>query len=288
MKYYIYISILLFLLFSAYAINNQQASINVELLTHNADFFIKDDTISDFWGEFNFADSTNYDSKKKKTELLFSNYIVQLKSLSYSEINRENNKLLSKCKKYENAFIYFWGLFEKYYYDPDSPYRNDSLYINILSYIIDASVLSEAYNKAIDQWRLIHKNRVGFKAEDFSFTISTGENKNLYDVKNDYIILYFNMPDCEECIQTKEILESRSNSMKNVSIVAIYPNDDYLLWSNVEYPERWINGYDKDLIILKRELYDLRAFPTIYLLDRNKNVVLKDPSINELCTFLNI
>ena len=286
MRHYICLSILL--LFSAYAINKEQASINVELLIHNANFIIKDNAISDFWSEFNFVDSANYNSKKKKTDILFSKYIVQSQSLPYSEISRENNKLLSKCEKYENVFIYFWRLFEKYYYDPDSPYRNDSLYINILSYIIDSSVLPVTYNKAMYQWRLIHKNRVGFKAEDFSFTISTGAKKHLYDVKNDYIVLFFNMPDCEECIRTKEILESRSNSMKNVSILAIYPNNDYLLWSNVEYPERWINGYDKDLIILKRELYDLRAFPTMYLLDRNMNVVLKDPSIKELCTFLNI
>ncbi|MNP83768.1 hypothetical protein D3C76_1828110 [compost metagenome] len=40
--------------------------------------------------------------------------------------------------------------------------------------------------------------------------------------------------------------------------------------------EKWINGFDTDSKILSFNLYDLKASPTIYLLDENKKVILKD------------
>ncbi len=44
---------------------------------------------------------------------------------------------------------------------------------------------------------------------------------------------------------------------------------------------RWINGYDKELTVLERELYDLKAMPTLYLLDKDKKVLLKDARWNK-------
>lgn len=288
MKNYI-LYLLILWLYPVDKLSDSQLFINKKSFEQNTTSYNKDCTVCKYWDGFIFTDSTNYGSKKKTTEIIFSKYIVQSQNLSYTEIISMDNHILSMSENNKKAFVYFWELYEKYYYDPDSPYRNDSLYINILSYIMNSSCFSEIYsNKAIYQWQLIHKNRVGCKAEDFSFTTLSGLKGNLYEIKNDYTILFFNIPDCEECIRTKKILESRINPINNVSIVAIYPNDDYLLWSKEKYPKKWINGYDKDLIILEKELYDLRAFPTIYLLDKDKTVLLKDPFLEELFSFFSL
>ena len=45
-----------------------------------------------------------------------------------------------------------------------------------------------------------------------------------------------------------------------------------------DYPEEWITGYNHDLSIRDNLVYDVRAIPSLYLLDRDKKVIFKDIS----------
>ena len=51
-------------------------------------------------------------------------------------------------------------------------------------------------------------------------------------------------------------------------------------------PSKWINGYDKELTVRNRELYDLKAMPTLYLLDKDKKVLLKDAPVEQVEQYL--
>ena len=42
------------------------------------------------------------------------------------------------------------------------------------------------------------------------------------------------------------------------------------------YPKEWYNGYDPDYVIRTDVLYNVRAIPSLYLLDKDKNVIMKD------------
>ena len=42
------------------------------------------------------------------------------------------------------------------------------------------------------------------------------------------------------------------------------------------YPDEWYNGYDPNLVIRNDMLYNIRAIPSLYLLDEDKRVILKD------------
>ena len=44
-------------------------------------------------------------------------------------------------------------------------------------------------------------------------------------------------------------------------------------------PNEWINGYDKGQLIDREKLYNVNAIPALYLLDKQKVVLVKD-SIN--------
>mgnify|MGYP002527024690 FL=1 len=48
----------------------------------------------------------------------------------------------------------------------------------------------------------------------------------------------------------------------------------------------WINGYDKKQTIEQNNLYDLKAIPTLYLLDKDKTVLLKDVTTKEIEEYL--
>lgn len=53
-----------------------------------------------------------------------------------------------------------------------------------------------------------------------------------------------------------------------------------------EIPDTWINGYDKTGLVNDKQLYDLKALPTLYLLDREKKVILKDVTIEVIIDYL--
>ena len=65
---------------------------------------------------------------------------------------------------------------------------------------------------------------------------------------------------------------------KKLTILSLYPDEELDEWRKhlSEFPTEWINGYDKSFTIKTKNLYDLKAIPTLYLLDANKKVLLKD------------
>ena len=63
---------------------------------------------------------------------------------------------------------------------------------------------------------------------------------------------------------------------KRLKIVALYPDEDISLWKSHPLPKQWISGYDKGTVVEKNRTYDLRAIPALYLLDKDKTVLVKD------------
>jgi len=105
----------------------------------------------------------------------------------------------------------------------------------------------------------------------------------MYDIRANHLILYFNNPDCPACIEMKSaitaspIITAKLNS-GDLKILSIYTDNDETLWLNhlAEYPKQWLHGRDEDEYLYKNKVYDLRAIPTVYLLDKDKMVLLKD------------
>ena len=47
-------------------------------------------------------------------------------------------------------------------------------------------------------------------------------------------------------------------------------------------PRGWIAGWNKQGDIRSRQLYEIRATPTLYLLDKRKKVILKDATLEQV------
>lgn len=242
--------------------------------------------IENYWNNFNFQD-TSYEKTAIKTEKTFEGFIRNLEISSDEIAKRAINNMLSNTLRERNTFVYFWKLYDKYLYDPDSPFLNENLYTTVLQYIISSTQTTDSDKDiATFQLNMIHKNQIGQTANNFTFIQSTGSISSLYQIESEYIILFFNIPDCDECSKTKEIINEFSFSLNKIQTLAIYPGNDTDLWYKTDYPKQWINGYDINQSILSDNLYDLRVFPTIYLLDKYKRVLLKDASIEKLNNYL--
>lgn len=71
----------------------------------------------------------------------------------------------------------------------------------------------------------------------------------------------------------------------NLTVLAIYTEGNEKVWKDTlgELPEGWIVGTDREEI-KQCCLYDLKAMPSLYLLDGDKKVILKDASYKEICS----
>ena len=65
---------------------------------------------------------------------------------------------------------------------------------------------------------------------------------------------------------------------KELKVLVLYPDTDLEAWREhlTDYPASWINSYDAEQRIEKEHLYDLKAIPALYLLDKQKRVLAKD------------
>lgn len=170
------------------------------------------------------------------------------------------------------------------YYDPNSPARNDEILIPSLEAMLGTGAIGSHEAARYERMlRLAKKNRPGTTAADFEYATIGGEISNMHSIKADYIILLFNNPDCEAC---KTIIGAVSQSPKingaiesgKVKVMAMYVDEDIRSWSEfaMNVPENWITAYDPTFSLGNGETYDLKAIPTLYLLDKDKTVLLKD------------
>ena len=193
-------------------------------------------------------------------------------------------------------------LSEKYFYNPNSPYLNEEVYIPALEAILGLESLDQTA-KLTYKWQLdiASLNRIGTKANDFEFTsLNAGNNGNnanngnnggqqrkgsLYKIKADFLLLYFNNPDCNSCRGQMEILLSSPQIVQMIEsgqmkVLSMYVDEDVELWKKhrVDAPQNpnWIYARDHKLILRDNELYGIRAIPSMYLLNGNKEVILKD------------
>lgn len=253
-----------------------------------ADFLVKH-----YWDHFNFAD-TNYIHHPEISEQAWVTYIDLLDIVPQQTAVGSLQDFLEKAEMEKNLYLYFITLAEKYLYDPNSPMRNEELYIPVLDAMLDTSLLSEL-EKVRPQARreLAERNRPGRLAENFVYTLSSGKKQSLHEIKSEFTLLFINNPGCDACEESINSLKASSVinqkiAARSLQVLALYPDEDLEEWKRhqVDFPSTWINAYDQHTIIKEKNLYDLKAIPTLYLLDEKKQVLLKDATVADVDRYL--
>ena len=228
--------------------------------------------------------------RKEDVEQKFANWVNILNMLDMSVVGKSVVRLYDRaaaCEKKDtssNVFETFTDLVVKYLYDPNSPMRNEDHYAFYASRLAGSDLVDESMReKYAREVRLASLNRVGSKAADFRFTDKRGRMHTLYGIDAELTLLFFSNPGCSAC---KEIIDVLNNDPRICSLISeggmavlnIYIDEDLEEWRSYMpvYPEHWYNGFDPDMVIRGENLYNVRAIPSLYLLDRNKTVIMKD------------
>lgn len=240
-----------------------------------------------YWDNYNFADTLLLKSKEV-TEQGFVNFIdilnrfnldnaskgVAHKDIAQKGITRKDiiqqgiaqKDITQKgiaCftrKAFSNAAAKerFKNLIEHYFEDQQSPVRNDRVYLMFLKEMKNSPCFDETEKERIAfKIKTTNKNLPGDIAINFKFKDKNGKEHQLSDYKDQKVILYFYDPDCENCHEVSAWLKQQTipADIKVLKMVA----DNHISY-----------------------IYSLKNMPTIFLLDKENKVILKDCTAQEL------
>ncbi len=181
---------------------------------------------------------------------------------------------------------------ENYLYSIGSDGYNEELFVEVLKAVLQSPLLSET--DKIRPYMLLEsacKNMMNTIAADMAYVTPDGKSHMLHNNEGKYTILFFNDPDCSDCAEVKQQLTQSEiittlHNRNQLRIVGLYTYSDEALWLAGNYPDIMINGWDKECEAECNELYVLRQIPTLYLLDSENRVILKDTSLNEIIASL--
>lgn len=232
-----------------------------------------------YWDSFDFAD-TLFIARADTLHMLdaFASYVaLGADSVAMADLVR-------RASVSRPMLDYFGMLAERVLHDPKSPLRDVERYIPVLR-----GKLASPWYDALErlgpetELRLALRNRVGEQAGDFRCTLASGATTRLYDLRADYTLLLLTDPECPMCRRTtEELLASpRLNELAErgtLRILTLYSGEDTAAWrrSLSHAPRGWLHACDAACTVRDEGIYDLRALPALYLLDREKRVLVKD------------
>ncbi len=235
-----------------------------------------------YWDRFDFRD-TVFISKVDTLEMIRA-YAAFVATFVGPVDGEPIAKLMERASTSRRMLDYFVMLSDRILNDPNSPLRSSELYIPVLQAQI-RSPFYDRYEKLGPEYdlNLAMQNRIGKRANDFEYTLASGRRGTLYGLKADYVLLFINNPGCPMCKMLEEQLSASALVSDMVAsgrlkVLALYPDEDLDAWRSYAHlmPKGWINAYDDGCKVRDGEIYDLRAIPSMYLLDAEKKVLIKD------------
>lgn len=240
-----------------------------------------------FWDALDFArDTLALDSAFM--EQSFANFLDRLNATSpgYAQISVDT--LMTRALQRPEVFDLVWWMTTHYLDDPNSPMRDEELMIHFLRHASGAEngVPEATRERARHRLAQAMKNRRGTKSADFRFVTRDGTQTTLHSALKGAgeTILMFYDPDCEVCADVEKQMASDAginNRIKSgeLQIIAIDPfgteSGEWRRHADT-LPAGWTVGLSPGGEIDDREIYDIRATPTIYILGRDGEVIAKD------------
>ena len=245
-----------------------------------------------YWDQFDFADTTLMNNRDV-TEQGFVNFIALLADgTTPEELTRES--LENWCAGFvgkEHARKVLTQTADDYLFNPNSPFYNEALYGLYLEIMLGVLPQTDAVRSSYQfKLELVRRNNPGDRATDFTYYLPDGTRRTLAatPAKNDRLLLVLYDPECESCHEVLQQMAADASLAAAVqsgqlSVLAVYTEGNEEAWRKAlpDMPECWTVGTDREAV-KTGALYDLKAMPSLYLLDGSKTVLLKDAAYEKI------
>ena len=219
----------------------------------------------------------------------FTTVVIQ----SPDSINKEIDKLIAKCKDnykvYQFVAVYLFNHFRE-----SEIMGHDAVMVKLADDIYLSGkadwVTKEFKDDLRKQIDLIRPNLIGKKAQNIVMDSFKGTFVSLYDVEKQFTVLYFWEPDCSHCKEATPKLKMYYDKPKDFSleVFAVCTTSDKVKWTKYIEDNKltWINGWDPQRTSHFDFYYNVQSTPTVYILDKNKKIIAKKLSVEEIGPFI--
>lgn len=239
-----------------------------------------------YWDDFNFAD-TALVNNRNVAEQGAADYLAILADgmLTEEQVKGSLDGFCKGMEAQEHARKVFLQMMEDYLYNPNSPFHNEGLYALFLERMLKSEFVDEARKSSLKfSLDLISRNCPGKVSTDFVYFLPDGSRHSLAQtrVKNNRLLLVFYDPECPSCHETMQEMVADGMLAEAVkagklTVLAVYTEGNQEVWKRTlgDLPQGWTVGSDHETV-KQGALYDLKAMPSLYLMDGTKRVLLKD------------
>lgn len=258
-----------------------------------------------YWDKF-FAGSGACDTgavlgvPRPELESNLSMYIQLLEEFPLAQAQQKMRHFFSQVEEREAAdtashvFLLMEETVTRYLYDPNSPVRNEDLYLPYVEGLSSSPYTrEEARPGYVYQAEMCALAPTGSVAPDFRFTDARGRTRHLRDIHAGTTLLFFSNPGCYACLEIINTLKAVPGidarfARGEFAVVNVYIDEDLDAWRAYEpnYPRNWYCGYDPDGLVRSDRIYNIRAIPSLYLLDRDQRILLKDAPVERVVAWL--
>ena len=242
-----------------------------------------------FWDNYQFDDLSQLNRDTGEQGFVdFINLMQYADSVTCADAAKA---LAASITSKEPRLQHFDGLIDHYLGNPDSPMKNDVTYAHLLRAITQRLPDENAVKgRMAFRLALVVKNQPGMLAADFEYIDREGRHHRLYDTDSPLTLLVFSDPECEHCHEIMPLIISNETLQNDprLTVLNIYPDENQKAWeADVKpLPQNWREGRSPKGEIMKKQIYALPALPSLYLLDSDKRVLVKDGTLDQIVQVL--
>lgn len=245
-----------------------------------------------FWENTDITDTLFLKNPKALSGFFFK-YLQHIwhgdSSVAANSLKEWTTKVLESPRNMQDFML---ELAENTLYDPNSPARNETLYISMLEVLsTETSLVPVIRQRYSEQLHIAKQNRPGKMANDFVMVDINGKNSSLHNFKGRHTLVMFYEPYCPACEASLDVLNNNKTFEKAsqaLNLLAVYTGDNLQEWreSTGKFNPAWNVVHDLEMEVSTKRLYDRRPSPSFYLLDKNHVVILKDGTTSQLISIL--
>ncbi|MCF8297396.1 MAG: redoxin domain-containing protein [Saprospiraceae bacterium] len=162
----------------------------------------------------------------------------------------------------------------------------ETYYMTGKAHWINEKVLENITKSAMKLKKLL----IGVKAPDLLMMDTLGRFVPLHGVKAKFTVLYFWDTDCGHCKKETPLLNEfyKNYKDKGVEVYSVATDKNVKRWTKFvnDNELHWLNVYDGKNWTNYKEIYDVIATPVLYLLDKDKIILAKKLSVEQLQDFV--
>jgi len=240
-------------------------------------------TVQHFFDHVNLADQ-----RLLRTPFLFERveyFVSKLAVQVPDSISVAIDSVLEKMKPAEETYKYYLIHFLNTY-AKSNIVGMDAVYVHMVDkYYSNGQtpwVEAEQLKKIIDNAAELKPLLIGKKAPDITMQERSGKSVSLHSIQADFIVLYFWRYDCGHCQKTLPDMKAfyekyNSQNVKLISVCTKFTDELQKCWEYIDEKEigNWYHLSDQYHRSRYMTVYAIKSTPTIYILDKNKEIISK-------------